>query len=58
MEGVWEEIWKEASLGVPNPRYVGNHAQGGSVTDGSDHGIQLEIGEPGPIGFGTDPLVA
>ena len=58
VERVGEEVRQEAAFGVPDARNIGDHAGGGAVADGSDHGVQAKLVESILVRFGADPLVA
>ena len=58
VERVGEEVRQEAAFGVLDARNIGDHAGGGAVADGTDHGVQAEFVESVLVRFGADPLVA
>ena len=58
VERVGEEIRQETAFGVLDARNIGDHAGGGAIADGTDHGIQTELVESILVRFGADPLVA
>ena len=53
-----EEVRQEAALGVLHAGDVGNEAQGGAVTHGTNHSVQTDGLELVHIGLGADPMVA
>ena len=57
-EDIWEEVGKEAPLGVAHTGNIGDHAAGCCRTDGSNNRIHLDRREVGSVGFHTDPVIA
>ena len=58
VEGIWEEVGQESSLGVLDAGDVGNQAQGAAVADTADNGIHAGLPEFRHERFAADPVVA
>ena len=58
VEGVGEEVWQEAALGVFDAGDVADEAKRAAVSDAAHHRVQADAGELRHVGLGADPVVA